>query len=266
MRRARAAWSETEIAVVRSLFELHSDAFIAGVLADQCGVDRTLHQVRTLRRVLGMRRAGIGDGRFRPGNTSHNKGCKGWSAPGTEATRFQRGNRPSNSTPVGTHRQTTARTRYDRRNRRDYKVPPYWRVKVAEPNTWVFLHTFLWEAVNGPVPPDHVLIYIDGDTENCVIENLELVTRGELAGLNRHADFADAPLELRRTIIAMIRVRCAIGNRTTGVVTAPNGQKKHLREHAKDYGLQHATVYARIRNGYTVAEALTLPLGGKRAL
>lgn len=40
-------------------------------------------------------------------------------------------------------------------------------------------HRFIWEQVHGPIPPDHVVMFIDGNTLNCAIENLKLITLAE---------------------------------------------------------------------------------------
>jgi hypothetical protein len=38
--------------------------------------------------------------------------------------------------------------------------------------------------VNGPIPPSHAIAFRDGDRSNCAIENLEMVSRAELARRN----------------------------------------------------------------------------------
>ena len=43
----------------------------------------------------------------------------------------------------------------------------------------------VWEAANGPTPKGHAIVQIDGDWRNCEPDNLELVTRAELARLNQ---------------------------------------------------------------------------------
>lgn len=38
----------------------------------------------------------------------------------------------------------------------------------------------MWEEVHGPIPDGHIVVFRAGaDRENIVIENLELITRGE---------------------------------------------------------------------------------------
>lgn len=110
-------------------------------------------------------------GRFQTGHVSHNKGRKGYCAPGAEKTHFRPGHTPHNKTPIGTIL---------------VKSDGYLWQKVGEgARDWRQLHRILWEQVNGPVPDDCVLIFKDGDKQNCTLENLALVTKAENAVMNR---------------------------------------------------------------------------------
>jgi len=50
---------------------------------------------------------------------------------------------------------------------------------------WEPKHRFIWEKENGPIPHNHVLIFKDGDKNNISLENLMLVSRRELAIINK---------------------------------------------------------------------------------
>lgn len=130
-------------------------------------------------------------GRFEKGFTPHNKGKKGVSYPGTEPTQFKPGHLPHNHRPVGS-------LRIDKKDGFTYK-------KIAEPNKWKMLHVINWEAVHGPVPPGHALIFKDRDRTNCDPDNLILVTRGELAVLNKRGLLSDNP-ETTETAVALVRL------------------------------------------------------------
>lgn len=228
-------------------------------------LDRSLNQVKGY-----CKRNGIlngRDGKIQPGNTPPNKGRKGYSHPGSVATQFQPGTRPHTHQPIGTYRQTTKRVRTDERLA-GRRAPSYWKIKVAETTPprlgWAFLHRLVWEGEHGPIPHGHTVIFIDGDTENIAIENLECVSRGALAILNRHHSFSSSPVELRRTLIAMAKLKAKASDRTVGHVTGPRGERKHLRELAEDYGIKYATAYQRIKTrGWSVSEALLTPVGEK---
>ena len=123
------------------------------------------------------------DGRFQKGH----KPAPGSGAKGPNRGTFKCGNIPANSVPVGTEAKETKNG--------------YIKVKVAEPNTWVWKHVSVWEKANGTRPEGHAIIFIDADVNNCDLENLICVPRGVLARLNRWSDFKTLSPELRKTRI-----------------------------------------------------------------
>lgn len=116
-------------------------------------------------------------GRFEKGHATHNKGKKGVCAKGCEKTWFEKGRLPHNTKPIGYERVT-----------RD----GYIEVKVAmrpgdteNGHNFVPKHRLVWEEVNGPIPKGHKIIFLDGDKENCTIENLAIVTCAEQLEITR---------------------------------------------------------------------------------
>lgn len=105
---------------------------------------------------------------FKKGHVPANKGKKGLG--GWAPTQFKKGHKPANYKPVGTERVNT---------------DGYVEIKIADPRTWKGKHKIIWEAANGPVPPGHVLIFADGNKLNVTLENLLLITRRELAVMNK---------------------------------------------------------------------------------
>lgn len=96
---------------------------------------------------------------------------------------YKKGKAPANTKPVG----SIARAQ------KGYKA-----IKVAEPNVWVMLHRKIWEDANGPVPDGMVISYIDGNKENCVLENLELIGKKEFFA--RHT-VHNLPHELKELVM-----------------------------------------------------------------
>jgi hypothetical protein len=41
------------------------------------------------------------------------------------------------------------------------------------------LHSEIWIAENGPLPPDHICVFRDGDHTNLSIDNIECISRQE---------------------------------------------------------------------------------------
>jgi hypothetical protein len=74
-------------------------------------------------------------------------------------------------------------------NNRSFKV-----IKVG--NEFVFLNRYLWLTTYGEIAPGMNVCYKDGNPLNCVIENLELLTDGELAIKNKQKNLS-YPDEIR---------------------------------------------------------------------
>lgn len=109
---------------------------------------------------------------FRAGHSTWNKGTHFAAGGRSVETRFKTGNRPQTVVPIGTVAQST---------------DGYWKRKVREDappglsrRNWIWLHLELWEQHHGPVPPNHCVVFRNGNTSDIRIENLELVHRHEL--------------------------------------------------------------------------------------
>jgi len=100
--------------------------------------------------------------RFKKGSVPWNKGVKGTHfSPDSE---FKKGILPHN-------------TKYDGciSVRYDYGVP--YKYICLSLGKWQGMHRFVWETYHGKkIPPKHVVRFIDGDTMNCHISNLEMIT------------------------------------------------------------------------------------------
>lgn len=100
---------------------------------------------------------------FKKGSISWNKGLSLPNVP--NSGQFTKGSKPANTKPVG-----TVSVRYHKRDKCDY----LW-IKISD-NNWKLLNRYNWEKAYGPIPRKHVIRFKDGDTINCNIENLELVS------------------------------------------------------------------------------------------
>lgn len=89
---------------------------------------------------------------------------------------FKKGHRPSNYCPVGTVR---------------IKGDGYTYVKITDPGVWKQKHVLVWEAVNGPRPKGHKLIFADGNKQNFRLENIILVSNAEHVRLNQNHLISD---------------------------------------------------------------------------
>ena len=106
--------------------------------------------------------------RYTPGHTPFNKG-KEMPAEIYEkvkATMFKKGNRPHNWKPDGT---IVERKDADQSGR----VYLYYKVRDSK---WILYHNKVWIDHNGRIPKGSLIRFIDGNTRNCDISNLEMVT------------------------------------------------------------------------------------------
>lgn len=113
-------------------------------------------------------------GQFPKGHIPFNKGKKGVHYAGSEKTWFKNGQVPHNHKPVGSER---------------VNIYGYIEIKVAEPKKWRLKHHVVWENVHGKIPRSHVVIFLDGNKLNVSIENLKLISQGQLLLMNRNGLF-----------------------------------------------------------------------------
>jgi hypothetical protein len=68
-----------------------------------------------------------------------------------------------------------------------------WMIKVG--NEFVHYHRYKWEKHRGPIPKNKKLHFIDGDTTNCKLSNLVLLTKAALArriSNKNHSELSDS--------------------------------------------------------------------------
>lgn len=139
-------------------------------------------------------------GYFTKGQKPWNKGTTGLTS--TNRTSFKSGHVPFNLRPVGSERIDT---------------DGYTLIKIdkTNPNTgyrglWVFKHRYLWEQRHGKIPEDMTLIFKDGNPGNLNLNNLELVTRVELAALNRVYKYRSMPEELKFVVLTAAKLTARV--------------------------------------------------------
>jgi hypothetical protein len=135
---------------------------------------------------------------FPKGHKPWNKGKKG-IVTGGKATQFKKGQVPVNYRPVGSER---------------VNVEGYVEIKVADPKTWTYKHVFIWEEHNGQVPKGHVVIFGDGNRRNFDISNLILVSRRQLATLNKMR-LVQKDAESTRTAVIIVDICHKINEKKT---------------------------------------------------
>lgn len=176
-------WTEVEVTILRRYYPDH----ITRTIADALG--RTERQVYQKARSLGLKKSDAyldspdacrlrrGDNigkahRFEKGQTPWNKG-KPFKAGGrSHETQFKPGSLSGRAAdvvqPIGAER--ISKDGYlERKVNNDLPFQKRWRA----------VHIIEWEAVNGPLPAGHCLVFRDGNKQNISLTNLELITRAE---------------------------------------------------------------------------------------
>lgn len=139
------------------------------------------------------------NGQFEKGRIPINKGKKKYWKGGEE-TQFKVGHRPHNWVPIGSERITK---------------DGYVQIKIQEgkfQKNWKGKHILIWEEHNGPVPEGHNVIFGDGDKRNFDLNNLILVSKKQMLGLNRN-NLIQKDAELTRIGIVIADLNSKISER-----------------------------------------------------
>jgi hypothetical protein len=156
------------------------------------------------------------DGCFPPGHIPHNKGEKGYYAPGSEKGWFKPRQMPFNTMPLGS----------ERINDEGYVEVKYSDKSGPPKNRWKGKHVLIWEKANGPVPVGHVVVFADGNRRNFKLRNLVLVSRKELAVLNHMNMLSSKNEDITKTAVYIARLKVLVADRKRG--TLENRSKKKL--------------------------------------
>lgn len=137
-------------------------------------------------------------GQFEPGHIPANKGKK--MSPEQyekcKATMFHKGNVPANHMQIGEYTHTT-----------DGYLVRKVQENGIQRERFELVHRKVWEEHNGPIPEGKMVSFLDGDKDNCDIENLVLVDMPENLELNRtKLRFDNAELTKAGVTVAKVRV------------------------------------------------------------
>lgn len=139
------------------------------------------------------------DSLIKPGTIPPNKG-KEMSSHVYEkckATMFKKGALPANAIGV---KDGDIRLRKDKSGR----VYKYIRLSLGK---WIPLHQYNWEKESGKLSKGHCLWFRNGDTMNCEVSNLEVITRAE----NMRRNSAALRLTDSYVVQSLSRVKGGIG-------------------------------------------------------
>lgn len=180
--RKRRYWTADEEA---RLAELYANTPTVDLCAMLDRTDRTIYnkaielglkkspefiRAEAVKRLTGPRSVAC---RFQKGVTPWNKGARYVAGGRSPETRFKEGHKPHTWKPVGSER--IDKDGYITRKVSDTGV---------KRDDWKLVHVYVWEQANGAIPAGHAVVFKDGNKQNAVLENLELVSRVELMRRN----------------------------------------------------------------------------------
>ena len=123
-------------------------------------------------------------------------------------TQFKKGHLPHNTKPIG----------YERINKDGY-VEVKVKMRPSSPlcnDNFAPKHRLIWEAVNGPIPKGHKLIFADGDKTNITLDNLLLITDAQMARLNQnHLIQPDKELTVAGLLVCDVISKAALRKKKT---------------------------------------------------
>ncbi|MFC0278118.1 HNH endonuclease signature motif containing protein [Enterococcus devriesei] len=93
----------------------------------------------------------------------------GWRKGKIGGKDFKMPSEPSHGMPVGTERV----------NKRGIT-----QIKIAR-GKWIDKHRQLWEQANGPIPENHIVVFMNNDKTDFRLENLKCISRRELSYMNK---------------------------------------------------------------------------------
>lgn len=194
-------WSIAPGRTTKEIAELVAAHFDIEFSESQCRTYKKNHNI-----ITGL------DCRFKKGHIPVNKG-KPMSKEQYEkssATMFKKGHVPANHMKVGEYTHTTDGYLL----RKVKETGPQW-------DRFEFVHRAVWEKHNGPIPEDKMVSFLDGDKDNCDINNLVLIDNEENLEMNRSKlRFADP--ERTKTGVLIARTRVVARNKKAKTVRRDN--------------------------------------------
>jgi len=209
----RKAWSEHELATLRTLYPHSTGSALEAALgrsaksiygkAHEIGLQKSaeyLASQRSSRIKRGKQHPNMVATQFRPGHATWNKGIKGSTGlhPNCRKTQFgpRAPDEARNYLPIGSLRTTP--DGYQQKKITDTGYPPV---------DWKAVHVLLWEEHHGPVPINMCVCFKDGNKAHIALNNLELLTRAERMRRNTIHRY---PEELKSAIRAIGKLKRTI--------------------------------------------------------
>jgi len=158
-------WSDAEEDIIRQFYPVGGRHLAHKMLMAE-GYKRTIKAVAARAKRMGIKAPG--NGRYQPGRAYKKWGpMKAETREKVKGTWFKAGHLPSNTKHDGCISV-----------RKDTSGRGYKYIRLAK-GKWVLYHRHLWKQHHGSIPKGMCIVFRDGDSLNCTIENLEMISRKE---------------------------------------------------------------------------------------
>ncbi|HDR7000668.1 TPA: HNH endonuclease [Bacillus cereus] len=191
-------FNDEQVAFIRENAKGLSNQALTNLINKEFNLSISIKQIKTFKKNNQIS-SGL-TGHFEKGHVPFNKGKKGLTRGGVE-TQFKKGQQATNYKPVGSER-------IDRDG--------YVLIKVSDDGPWHKRwrpkHKVLWEKTHGLIPKEHCLIFLDSNKQNIVLDNLQLITRAQLARMNQNHLISNNA-ELTKTGLIIAEIYSKMGER-----------------------------------------------------
>lgn len=175
-----ALWLEVEEDILRKWYEDNGSDFCNKIIYKLLGWKRGTRNVMQKAWKLGLKYQGARRGVFIKGHRTHNRGKKMSKAlyKKCKPTMFKKGHLPHNAKNTS---DGCIRIRTDNRGVQVKHI----RIALGK---WEYLSRHVWRQHNGEIPKGNIIIHKDGNSLNCDISNLQMISRAENARRNYQPD------------------------------------------------------------------------------
>ena len=172
-------WSDEEIEFIREHAMEMPCAELLKLVNNRFGKNYSLEQLYRVKARCRIKSLNIGcfrkgihnspETEFKKGHVPHNKGTHPPTVGRMAETQFKPGNMPHNHKPVGSERICYGKI----------------QIKIAEPKSWEWLATLIWQSVHKKALPEGCIIrFANEDITYYSPENLVAITKAQNAVLN----------------------------------------------------------------------------------
>lgn len=180
IRGLRKGWSLSEDEYLRAHYRTQNNRELGNALGRTVSAVTNRIKNLGLRRSLALRNKLKSATQFPKGHVPFNKGRKGIHL--SRETEFKKGHLPANTQYDGC---VTVRV---------HKGTPMKWIRLAQ-SQWLPLHHHKWIQKHGAIPPRHIIAFKNGNTLDCRMRNLRLMSKGENARRNWNEEKVSASLK-----------------------------------------------------------------------